>query len=228
MKIKNYVVYSDYTLEDNPAKSEIYGEMTKISIESCKRHLAGKYEIIVLNGMVKNHHAVFKRNWLSTYDLWHETPCNILFVDSDTVFMNTANFFNEWDNFRLFNYTDPKGDLNGKPYFNCGVRYFPAMMNDDLWDLYRRQSVKWNPDIWDYEQQSLNEILWHSKNGKLKLEDCYRPDLVYQTPWNCDQASNTWNNGVRWNEAGIIHYHGSRGVERIELARKLWEISREQ
>lgn len=220
---KNYVVYSDYTITDHPEKSATYKAATQLSIETCKQYLKGDYEIIVLSGIVADHQEVFKKNWTAIDELFHKEPCNILFIDSDTVFLNPVEIFNKFFYFTLFNYTDPKCELDGKPYFNCGVRYFPATMNPILWGTYRDWYKDWPNNVWDYEQRGLNKILWHPYNDT-NFETVYRPDIVYQAFQSLDSWQDDWNNNVHWLKAGIVHYHGSRGNDRLGTARQMVNI----
>jgi len=220
--MKNIVVYSNYTIQANQDKSKTYNEMLRLSIDSCRKHLQGEWEFQVWSGIVDNHQEVFKRNWVQTDDLWHSGH-NVLFIDTDTVFLNDVNIFDVYNKFMLFNYTDPKCELNGRPYFNCGVRYFPRSMDKTLWEEYRLAYPNWPVDVWDYEQQQLNRMLWAPEND-MTFEECYHPEIVYQTFAGLDAEMDAWNNGVHWLKAKIVHYHGSRGNDRLGLAQQMLTI----
>lgn len=222
--MKNYVVYSNRTLLDNAPKSTAYKAMLELSMETCRQHLEGDWEFIVWSSEETDHQALFRANWRDTDTLWHSEPCNILFIDTDTVFLNPVKIFGRFKNFTLFNYTDPKGTINGWPaYFNCGVRYFPSTMNPELWNDYRLELDRWPENEWAFEQEGLNRMLWSPLNNTT-LEECYHPEIAWQAVYGATDQSNVWNNGVNWLDAGIIHYHGSRGNDRIGFAHQIVNI----
>ena len=229
---KNYNItdhtkwYDDRTNENNLVNN--YTEMEKICIASAEEHLQDLDEVKVFRGEADNIRDVFKKNFYEIYDLWKEGH-NILYVDLDVVFMKPVAFFDQFDKFSMFNLTDPPKtsddhyNVNFDFYFNCGVRYYPKDMNQEVWDLGIKMMENWNPDRWDSEQIVYNAMMW-SQDG-IEPGQVYNPKAAYQMlfDFRSSQSSiNTQFNQMDFQEAHVIHVHGSRGsANRLDLMQTL-------
>lgn len=231
--MKNYVVWTNcQVLDPNPAHGieaagapgvrESYDAMFQASRASAKHNLRGVWEEIVITDTCATRLDMFKNNWQKIHDLWHSEPCNILFMDSDTVMVKPVEMFGRWPEFRLFNWTTPSQHEQFPNYFNCAVRYYPAHMHPELWQLGNDLASNWDDSIYDYEQLMFNAMFWAQG---ITWEDAHHPELNWQAEsglklpeLNQHSAFNTMPLG----HARIIHYHGTRSHSRGEfLARML-------
>ena len=145
--MKNYVVWTNCTVNEsddtvtkfnlapvnNDAARNGYSQINKISRDSAKKYLQGAWEEIVYTDPAPSRTAIFQRNWQRIHDLWHKEPCNILYLDSDTIIIRPTEIFDRFAEFRVFNWTDPKFNEKFENLYNAGVRYYPATMSRDLW-----------------------------------------------------------------------------------------------
>ena len=139
--------------------------------------------------------------------------------------MKPTEFFGKYDDFRMFNYTDPKSsvepnhyDIQHKHFFNADVRYYPSTMSQDIWDMGLEMAENWDFNSWNTEQFILNKMLW-DQEGRT-LENTLDPTVAYQghqlfiEEWEQRKAySNEWNT-CDIKDAQIIHLHGSRNAPR--------------
>jgi hypothetical protein len=234
MTVKNYVVWSNCRISEttnrfgieaagNNTVKTAYDEMHAISVASCKRYLKGPWEEITFTDPMPSRIELFRQNWQRVYDLWHREPCNIIYLGSDTIMIRPTEIFGQYDNYRLFNWTTPKGNDQFPNYFNADVRYMDHRMSEQTWELGNNIAKNWNMDIWDQEQIIFNKMFW-SQN--LSWEDAHHPDLNWQMEHYPDFLTNTAAedsyNGCGFDQARIIHYHGSRGAARkLELIRRM-------
>lgn len=225
--MKNYLVKSlfqitspDWHMKDRsgePDLHENYVKMHQISLNSHKRFLQGDWELKFVGGRFEDINQAFERTFWFIHDLWHREPCNILYTDPDTVMVRPLDIWDQFDKFMMFNYTDPRHfPLNERlwnrrfpNFFNAGVRYFPATMDEKIWELGGSMAREWKFDTYDTEQVILNAMLW---DQSISLEEALRPDIAYQAQWLpiCLQAKQDEWNGIPMNQASIIHVHGSR------------------
>jgi hypothetical protein len=214
--MKNYVVWTNCVIENpaadaahgvKPADSAAYDEMYAISAASAKKYLDGTWEPVVFSDPAPSRVAMFQANWQRIWDLWHSEPCNILYLDSDTVFVRATQVFGRFEQFRLFNWTHPKSKHSFSNYFNAGVRYYPHTMSSTTWDIGQRMATNWDLNIWDQEQVIFNQMFW---SQDLAWSDAHRADLNWQMPVSGPQDHDKFN-GLEQSQAHIIHYHGTRG-----------------
>lgn len=225
--MKNYVVWTNCEITNadadrshgvRPAVYEHYNEMYEISQASARQYLPGGWHSVVFDQPAPSRVAMFQANWQRIWDLWHQEPCNILYLDSDTVFVRATEIFGRFKEFRLFNWTHPKRKDPFENYFNAGVRYYPATMSTDVWALGQALADNWNTDIWDQEQIIFNTMFW---SQELDWSDAHRPELNWQQPGTGPQDHVKFNH-CEQDQAQIIHYHGTRGSDRaVQKARSL-------
>jgi hypothetical protein len=223
--MKNYLVCKNYSITDHTkwyedrsqeqGISANYTAMERVMCDSAQRHLAGLDEIVVHRGQAAHIRDVFRIHFKEIYELWSNEPCNILYCDLDVVFLKSATFFDQYDFFAMFNFTDPTRTvdphygLTFERFFNCGIRYYPHTMSNAVWNTGFKMLENWNPERWDCEQVIYNQMLW-SQNISPQL--FYRPDLSFQMLHNIPLHRQNKNfNQISILDAAVVHVHGSRG-----------------
>ena len=233
--MKNLLVRSIYKIKstqwfrDRADEGDIYEhymQMHKISLDSFKQHLQGDWEFVFFNKEVDDIQQVFQDHFFELYDLWKQGN-NILYCGPDNLMIKPTKFFGEYNDFRMFNYTDPKS-FNGIEHFlNADVRYYSADMNPDTWTESLKQAENWDFSEWNTEQIILNKMLWNQE-GRTP-QNTIIPKMAYQAHgvWLTNdinqhiQRANAWN-GCALQDSHIIHLHGSRNApNKLELMKAL-------
>lgn len=223
--MKNYVVWTNCKINETETKFGIepcadarvtadYNRMHEISLASARRFLRGSWEPIVFTEPATNRVEMFKSNWARLRDLWHGEPCNILYLDSDTIFLKPTEIFGRWPEFRLFNWSTPPQDHGFANYFNAAVRYYPHTMTAETWTAGDQLAANWNLDIWDQEQIIFNTMFW---SQGLSFEDAHHPELNWQAPNGHtlqELAAHAQFNSFPIQHVRILHYHGTRSSTR--------------
>jgi hypothetical protein len=190
------------------------------SLASARHFLQGEWEYVLFDEEIEHINQAMPLNNDRVYELWHREPCNILWVGPDVQFVKPTNIFGEFNNFRLFNWTDPKSWHEPNQYnkgfdnlFNNDLQYYPASMDKELWTLEREMRAAWNEtdgmDSYNNQQIIHNTMFW---NQGLSWEDAHHPELFYQAqwiPWQPVEVQDQWN-GCRYEDAQVIHWHSSR------------------
>lgn len=189
---------------------EAYDHMWQLQQASARQYLAGDWQVVTITEPATSRNHMFQRTYQQIRDVWHQEPCNILFMDSDCVFRLPTKIFDQFTDFRLFNRTTAPPNPRFPEYYNCAVRYYPLTMSESVWargDLWLRE---WNSSIYDHEQEMYNAMFWHQNPSKP-----HRPELNFQAP-QCDQIAQAqaWSgwNQCSFESAQIVHYHGTRGA----------------
>ena len=226
--------------EDRSNEGDLYDwymKMHDISLRSFEKHLQGDWEFIFFNKEVENIQEVFKDHFFEIYDIWKQGDTNILYCGPDNIMMKPTDFFGKYDDFMMFNYTDPKSSIEPNHYniqhehfFNADVRYYPSTMSQDIWDMGLEMAENWDFNSWNTEQFILNKMLWDQTNRN--LDNTLDPTVAYQghqlfiEEWEQRKAySNEWN-GCDIKDAQIIHLHGSRNAPRkYSLMEQLEKLS---
>ncbi len=226
--MKNYVVWTNCQILETEGKFGIesagspevrasYQRMFEMSVASAKKNLRGKWEGIVFDEMATSRVDMFQRNWQKIHALWHSEPCNILYLDSDTIIVKPVEIFGRWPEFRMFNFTTPPKHEQFEHYFNAAVRYYPAHMSEATWQIGDEIAQNWNLDIWDQEQVIFNKMFW---SQGLSWEDAWHPELNWQAESGLklpELAQHSPFNNLPISQARIIHYHGTRSHTRGEF-----------
>jgi hypothetical protein len=244
--MKNYLIRSLYKIkspmwfDDRSSEGDLYDwymKMHDISLRSFEKHLQGDWEFIFFNKEVENIQEVFKDHFFEIYDIWKQGNCNILYCGPDNIMMKPTEFFGKYDDFRMFNYTDPKSsvepnhyNVQHKHFFNADVRYYPSTMSQDIWDMGLEMAENWDFDSWNTEQFILNKMLWDQEERT--IENTLDPTVAYQghqlflDEWEQRKLySNEWN-GCDLKDAQIVHLHGSRNAPRkFALMQKLEQLT---
>ena len=226
--------------EDRSNEGDLYDwymKMHDISLRSFEKHLQGDWEFIFFNKEVENIQEVFKDHFFEIYVIWKQGDTNILYCGPDNIMMKPTDFFGKYDDFMMFNYTDPKSSIEPNHYniqhehfFNADVRYYPSTMSQDIWDMGLEMAENWDFNSWNTEQFILNKMLWDQTNRN--LDNTLDPTVAYQghqlfiEEWEQRKAySNEWN-GCDIKDAQIIHLHGSRNAPRkYSLMEQLEKLS---
>lgn len=231
--MKTVVIWTDCEIQEDQSQFGIepaglqavrarYHEMQRISELSARKFLQGQWHAVVFREPALTRRSMFQDNWVRIRDLWHQEPCNILYLDSDTVFVNPVDCSTLGKNFRLFNHSFSHVPDCFDYYFNAGVRWYPASMSQDTWDFGDSLAVTWDLDIWDQEQIIFNHMLWLENHS---LQSVLEPRMNWSahTGLNLRDLDDLHRcNGCAWQDASIVHYHATRSSDRgIKLARAL-------
>lgn len=213
----------NWSVKDRSAETDLYKkyvECHQISLGSFKKHLKGDWEFAFVSGQFDTIHQALHETFHRIRQLWLENgPCNILYTDPDTVAVAPIDIWGKYNDFMMFNYSDPKSFYTANPYnesfphfFNAGVRYFPATMKEETWQLGLDMVKNWDFTDYNTEQIILNKMLW---SQGVKLENALVPPLAYQAQWL--PGVEVWRqdlwNGVHVNNCAILHVHSSRDID---------------
>lgn len=238
--MKNYLVKSLFQVVDPKWSQNInrahetdifntYKDMHEISVRSHEQCLEGEWELVYYDGATTNIHQALRETFYKVYDLWKSEPCNILYTDPDTLMIAPTEIFGQFDKFMMFNLTQPEvfteANRYGKSYsmfLNAGVRYFPASMSQETWDVGLAMAENWDLTDWNTEQIILNEMAW---SQDITSYEMFHPDLAYQAfmiPQNSIIAD-AWNR-CKFEDAKIIHWHSSRNAaQRLQIMKQVAE-----
>jgi hypothetical protein len=190
-----------------------YEKMHAISESSFHHLLQGDWEYIFLSAEVEDVPQTFRDQFFEIYEIWKEESCNILYCGPDTQMVQPTEVFGKYKNFMMWNYTDPKSYLQFPHYLNADIRYYPAEMTEECWNVgfdRAKEITQWNDD-----QVIYNDMVW---SQGLTPQQVIDPTMAFQgfmLPQDYDYAE-SWN-GCAIGDVKIIHWHGSRDA-RAKLA----------
>lgn len=198
-----------------------YHDMYKLSRQSAKKFLQGQYEEVFYQAPVLDARLFQIAQWYMIKELWFKEPCNILVMGADTLFVKPTEIFGQFNEMRLFNYSDPKSHPLFPNNFNDDIRYYPASMDPAVWDLGERHMADWwssNEADWACGQNIHNHMFW---SQEIPLEQALCPTLAWQAlPYDFSECNKF--NGVPFESAQVLHFHGSRGAaDRLYLMQSL-------
>ena len=224
--VKNYLVTAIRPIKSGTLYNKsvdhylAYQEMWRMSLASYKKFVKEPFETIVWDGEVLDHDSACMQNWYNMKELWNKEPCNIMWVGADTLMTKPTSLFSDrFTEFRLFNYSDPRGYQNFAHYFNDDVRYYPHTMSKKTWRIgedYLRLRETAPDRQWGFDQTRHNAMFW-SQN----LIDPHHPEMAYQAmnlrDLNVEFVVNDHNrwNGISIEKAHILHFHASRGSRAV-------------
>lgn len=242
--MKNYVVCAhrkikstQWVWKDTKDEGDVYETYRQLclhSLSSARHFLEGEWEYILFQEEIENIVNAMPLNNDRIYELWHSEPCNILWVGPDVQFVKPTKIFDQFQEFRLFNWTDPKSWHKDNQYqisfdnlFNNDLCYYPHSMSGELWKLEREMRIKWDTSKGgnSYNNQQLvhNAMFW---SQGLEWSDAHRPDLFYQAqwlPWQPIEVQDEWNQ-CSYAEAQVVHWHSSRhSPTKLECMRQVNE-----
>ena len=231
--VKNLVVWrnsavaehaNSHGLDPCADRAAEYTFMCEVSQATARRYLRGDWQGITLTEPFADRESMFRANYEWVREQWHREPCNILFVDSDTVFLQPVEIFGEFREFRMFNWSTPKTHARYENYYNCAVRYFPAAMTEETWRVGDFWFGQWDPARYDDEQAQYNAMLW---SQGLDHDQIHRPDLNFQAPeLRVAMHALAWQdyNQCRFTNVKILHYHGTRGAQAAAQRALEWAV----
>ena len=219
--MKNYFVQTlvkvnstDYGWKDRSSEGDLYSLYKQIqeqSYASFKHNLQGDWEYVLLETEVNNVLEVFRFNFESIYELAHREPANIFFCGLDCQMIEPTEVFGKYNKFRMFNHTDPKRNGFFENNFNCDTRYYPAELDESIWQYSLDASE--NLTVWEQEQNIYNDMMW---NQGVTIDEVLDPKMAFQahmmsSPDNNVDEATRWN-GIHVDDANIIHWHSSRSA----------------
>lgn len=197
---------------------DYYTEMYELSRHTAGKFLAGEWETVVFRSAVLDVRQFCIAQWYAIKELWHQEPCNILWMGSDTMFVQPTEIFGVYDKMKMFNYTDPRSIADIPHYFNDDVRYYPASMDPEVWNVGERLMRQWYDHAevkWDLGQMIHNYQYW---SQPMPADTVFDPRFNWLahgirdiTPENIAQHEE-WNR-CPLKQAKIVHFSGSRGGE---------------
>jgi hypothetical protein len=192
--------------------------MIQLMADSAKKHVTDLDEVIISTGSKNSIQDAFKDHFFEIYDLWKQGN-NILYSDADVIFLKPYRVFGHFQEFRMFNYTQPVRatdkyyDVKFLNYFNCAIRYYPHNMSEKIWEVGLEMIDRgWNHERWDSEQIIYNSMFW-SQN--IPLSSALLPGMNWQALTLPSERNSTFNAFVPIHLAKSVHFSGSRGIERL-------------
>ena len=168
--MKNIFITVNYQVDNMYGLTNFqdYTKMTELCVESFKNNLAGLDEIIILRGKVSNYHQLFKEVYSRVKEIYFSGHHNILFADSDTICLKPVEIFEKFNKFAMFvianefqfSFSNPTClDLvrNLSPWMMANLRYYPAAMDEKLWDIGDDLAYSWI-DEWAYDTIIYNKM----------------------------------------------------------------------
>ena len=223
MTVKNYLVSAvrpirnGWHMEKNQDLYKAYEQMYRMSVASFKKFSDQPFEAILFTDAVDDNDNYTLENWKAIKELWHKEPCNIFWAGADTFMVRpTPLFKNQFKEYRLFNYTDPRQHKEFANHFNDDVQYFPHTMSEETWELGEKywEQREGHPDRhWGFDQLRHNAMFW---SQDIPNEDRFHPYMNYMCHCIRDLIPEAIAWGEEWNNcpfqnAHILHFCASRG-----------------
>jgi len=201
---------------------EQYHKMYQMRLASFRKFVQEPFEEVLWTESTENSDTYTVDNWRLLKELRQQGPCNIFWAGADTLMIKPTSLFgDQFKEFRLFNYTDPRSYRNFEHYFNDDIRYYPHTMDENVWHIgenmwkYRES----DPDVhWGFDQIRHNTMFW---SQLIPATDSVHPEMAFQALHlrNLDPETikwhEQWNSGCQWNRAHILHFHASRGTDAV-------------
>jgi len=215
----NLLVTFLYDLGSNYA---LHRQIHALCVKSYRRNLWGVDEVVTLEGCTPNPYSVHPRlsGKAAAYGemlrdvfarveaLWYKGH-SVLLVDADTACVRPTPW-PEGSSLRLFNEGNcwvPYGAFPREQYRHAGVRYLPASMAEDLWDVAALLIERWADDIWAYDQYVWNAMYW----AQAGLVPGWTPEPL--DPRYCYVPLPDYGNLLlSQGDAYIMHYGETRGL----------------
>lgn len=227
MTVKNYIVSAVRPIQDGWMNRSSHGlhkdymTMWEMRSRSLKKFVQEPFEEILWTEPAQDCDHYNMANWHAIRDLWHSEPCNIFWAGADTMMVQPTEIFNErWNQYRLFNYTDPRSYADFPHYFNDDVQYYPHTMSHETWQigeeyLKRRESAA--DRNWGFDQNRHNAMFW---GQDIPAHDRVHPEMNWMAHYLRDLEPSTVKRSEAWNgcllsRAHIIHFCASRGSQDV-------------
>ena len=182
----------------------LYHEMQELSVESFRLFLAGDWDVIFMDfegsedlmpGEWKDFTAwrrIYVGGFYLTYSLW-KAGNSVFMCGADTLCLRPTEIFGTTNQMRM--YWGEHGYLNGD------VMYFPAEMEQKVWDRGFQEIDSLRTD-WGHIQDLYNEM-FRVQEPRPELD----PSMNY--------APEIYPNPCPPEEARIQHFHATKGAEEV-------------
>ena len=209
-----------------------YMTMYEMRLASFRKFVQEPFEPILWTDPAADCDNYNMANWYAIKELWHREPCNIFWAGADTLMIRpTSLFSDQWTQYRLFNYTDPRTYHDFAHYFNDDVQYYPHTMSAETWQLgedYLKLRETAADRNWGFDQNRHNAMFW---SQVIDDADRLHPGLNWMAhnmrslDASVVAASEEWNR-CPFDLAHILHFAASRGTQQViaimkELCNKL-------
>ena len=193
-------------------KYEDYQKLAQICCDSFSTNLKDLHKIILLKGKKDNFHQLFAELYWRVKEIYFENwPCNILFVDSDTICLKPVDIFGKFDKFAMFLIANEFHQSFGSneckklakplyPWMMANIRYYPAGLPNSLWETPDDLAYSWIDD-WAYDTIIYNNM-FHSQG----ITDY---DAYHIPKWNTLVLGGITDEII--NNSDIIHCAATRG-----------------
>jgi len=194
-----------------------YKQLTNLCTNSFLKNLKDPTEVRILEGQKEHFHELFKELYWEVQNIYFANqPCDILFVDSDTLCLKPIEIFGKWDKFAMFNsaeehrlsYFNPiclQLVQNLKPWMMANIRYYPSGLPMSFWDVGDDLAYSWVNE-WAYDAIIYNKM-FHAQDIK-NFDDFIQPHLNFQVDGIPEAIS---YETIR--DASVLHCHATRGTK---------------
>lgn len=227
MTVKNYIVsavrpiHDGWMGQDSRGLHDAYMAMWEMRSRSFKKFVQEPFEEILWTEPAKDCDHYNMANWFAIRDLWHSESCNVFWAGADTMMIKpTAVFTDQWQGYRLFNYTDPRSYAGFAHYFNDDVQYYPHTMSTETWQIgedYLKHRESAADRNWGFDQNRHNAMFW---SQDIPEHDRVHPEMNWMAHNLRDlhpgsiAASEDWNR-CALTDAHVIHFCASRGTQSV-------------
>lgn len=194
---------------------DYYREMQDLSIYSFQKNLKGDWQLIELQGEFDNFQDSLKWTMLETRRIWkHMRPSNILYTDPDTLCVFPSEIFGKFLEFRMFN---NQSIIDHQQHFNCGVRYFPDVLDNKFWDQIDGMIDTWDMSKYDSEQKIYHSMMWSQDSMPVNISQAW---VVKQGPFvDLNHMKDTHKK-----PRSIMHFHSSKNPKKtLDLMKEVWD-----
>ncbi len=187
-----------------PEDKAFWEEITKVSIDSFKGRLKGKWEYrLIENDSGKPHDDIFFEMFKQLYEWWKEGH-NVFYVNVDMVCVAPIEIFGKYKYLAMFWHTEAPPEHYSHGHFNCGVLYLPKEIKQEVWDYgFELWEKYWQGERveWAQDQTIYNEMMFKQDVDPTTFLDNSLHYLAKVPLWNV----------IPKEEAKIMHYFSTRG-----------------
>ncbi len=189
----------------------IYKKMREVSQKTFHKFNPDcKFVNLEFQNPFDNHQLAFYETFKTTYKLWKEEKCNIIFHDLDSIcHEDLSEIFENINDFMCFGVHCNKEIENLSPdrehNFSCSLRYFPKTMSEECWqlgfDLWKKYFDEGCIGPWGIEQKIYNDMVYLNENY-----------TEYKDYFNINDVT-SFLRGLYDEDCMVYQFHGSRNPE---------------
>ena len=171
---------------------ELYKKACMISlarVHKFNKNFFDEYVVLVNTDGAQNNGEMDYHIIRKLYSLWKEGDCNILYSEVDTLCHGPLNELNNFKKFMMF----AKGSAPDPEEYNSGVLYFPATMDQSVWDYVMKMHSDWK-SYWAYFQKIFDTA--YKMQGDVTVNRRYNAFEPIEAPL-------------------ITHHFSSRGIRQL-------------